>query len=210
MIVTKVGMNTMMGAMAAEMNEEKIDSPMTVKLTKLAEIISKVGYSVAALILVILSIKHIVTLGGVGAFFAQGWATCLSDVLNIVTMAVVIIVMAVPEGLPLMISLVLNQNTSKLLKANVLVKDAKGIETAGSLNILFSDKTGTITGGKLEVVAVSNGVEEAGEDILNTIKRTIAYSTASSFDIEGNVIGGNVTDVALTKFIGQAFMEVLQ
>ena len=54
---------------------------------------------------------------------------------------------------------------------------------------------------------MSNGVEEAGEDILDTIKRTIAYSTASSFDIEGNVIGGNVTDVALTKFIGQAFME---
>lgn len=67
-------------------------------------------------------------------------------------MAIVIIVCAVPEGLPLMISLVLMQNTSKMLDHNVLVRKAEGIETAGSLNILFSDKTGTITKGMLEVV----------------------------------------------------------
>ena len=76
----------------------------------------------------------------------------MQDLIDAVSLAVVIIVCAVPEGLPLMISLVLMQNTSKMLDHNVLVRKAEGIETAGSLNILFSDKTGTITKGELEVV----------------------------------------------------------
>ena len=67
-----------------------------------------------------------------------------------VSLAIVIIVCAVPEGLPLMISLVLMQNTSKMLDHNVLVRKAEGIETAGSLNILFSDKTGFIVRQQIE------------------------------------------------------------
>ena len=72
-------------------------------------------------------------------------------------LAVIIIVMAVPEGLPLMIAIVSAQNMGKMLKDNVLVRKISGIETAGSLNILFSDKTGTITKGILEVVTFING-----------------------------------------------------
>ena len=90
--------------------------------------------------------------GGIQAYFAMGVEKVVEDLINAVSLAVVIIVCAVPEGLPLMISLVLMQNTSKMLDHNVLVRKAEGIETAGSLNILFSDKTGTITKGELEVV----------------------------------------------------------
>jgi P-type cation-transporting ATPase len=85
--------------------------------------------------------------GGLQDYVMLGWSQVLVDFIQAVSLAILIIVCAVPEGLPLMISLVLMQNTSRMLARGVLVRRAVGIETAGSLNILFSDKTGTITGG---------------------------------------------------------------
>ena len=90
--------------------------------------------------------------GGIEAYVLLGWGQVLVDVIEAVSLAILIIVCAVPEGLPLMISIVLMQNTSRMLSRGVLVRRAVGIETAGALNILFSDKTGTITGGRLSVV----------------------------------------------------------
>ena len=78
-------------------------------------------------------------------------------ILYALTLAVTIIVVAVPEGLPMMITLVLSSNMKKMLKNNVLVRKLVGIETAGNLNILFTDKTGTLTKGKLEVIELING-----------------------------------------------------
>ena len=128
-----------------------------------------------------------------------------------VSLAVVIIVCAVPEGLPLMISLVLMQNTSKMLDHNVLVRKAEGIETAGSLNILFSDKTGTITKGRLEVVdfftadGTSIPIPELGShtEIKKMLDLAIGKNTQSLFDASHQVIGGNATDQALMKFMGE-------
>ena len=88
-------------------------------------------------------VYFIVKAGGIQPYFAIGAGEVVKDIIEAVSLAVVIIVCAVPEGLPLMISLVLMQNTSKMLSHNVLVRKAEGIETAGSLNILFSDKTYT-------------------------------------------------------------------
>ena len=109
--------------------------------------------------------------------------------------AIVIIVCAVPEGLPLMISLVLMQNTSKMLDHNVLVRKAEGIETAGSLNILFSDKTGTITKGTLEVVdfftADGNSIPfyelEQHEEVKGCLDLAIGKNTQSMFDASHKV-----------------------
>lgn len=81
----------------------------------------------------------------------------MHDIIQSIILGVVIIVMSVPEGLPLMIALVSALNMNKMLKDNVLVRKISGIETAGSLNILFSDKTGTITKGQLEVVNFIDG-----------------------------------------------------
>lgn len=145
--VRKVGLKTMMGKMAEEMQEEEPDSPLKVKLSKLAKQISTFGYIGAVVIAVLYVIFFIVNAGGISEYLASGWSQILQDVVRAVSLAIVIIVCAVPEGLPLMISLVLMQNTSKMLDHNVLVRKAEGIETAGSLNILFSDKTGTITKG---------------------------------------------------------------
>ena len=77
-------------------------------------------------------------------------------ILNALTLSVTIIVVAVPEGLPMMITLVLSSNMKRMLKNNVMVRKMMGIETAGSINILFTDKTGTQTKGKLEVTSITS------------------------------------------------------
>ena len=150
--VRKVGLKTMMGKMAEEMQEDEPDSPLKVKLGILAKQISTFGY-IGAIVIALLYLGYFITKEqGFAGFFALGAQAVIQRIVSAVSLAVVIIVCAVPEGLPLMISLVLMQNTSKMLDHNVLVRKAEGIETAGSLNILFSDKTGTITKGMLEVV----------------------------------------------------------
>lgn len=218
MDVRKVGLQTMMGKMAEEMQEDEPDSPLKVKLSILAKQISTFGYIGAIVIAVLYFVYFIVNAGGIPEYFALGTTHVIQDVVEAVSLAVVIIVCAVPEGLPLMISLVLMQNTSKMLDHNVLVRKAEGIETAGSLNILFSDKTGTITKGMLEVVdfftadgksiplAELNGHTEIKE----LVDRAIGKNTQSLFDAEHRVIGGNATDQALMKFIGEETFRKMQ
>ncbi|HIU02841.1 MAG TPA: calcium-translocating P-type ATPase, PMCA-type [Candidatus Onthocola gallistercoris] len=209
--VRAVGLKTMMGRMAEEMQEDEPDSPLKVKLAKLAGQISKFGYIGAIVIAVLYFAYFIISAGGVDVYFSQGATQILTDIVEAVSLAVVIIVCAVPEGLPLMISLVLMQNTSKMLDHNVLVRKAEGIETAGSLNILFSDKTGTITKGQLEVVEffTADGTVipldemNAHGQVKELVDLSIGKNTQSMFDAEHRVIGGNATDQALMKFIGE-------
>ncbi len=216
--VRKVGLKTMMGKMAEEMQENEPDSPLKVKLAKLAKQISTFGYIGAIVIAVLYFAYFIVSAGGISAYFASGIEVIIKDIVNAVSLAVVIIVCAVPEGLPLMISLVLMQNTSKMLDHNVLVRKAEGIETAGSLNILFSDKTGTITKGMLEVVDffTADGTSipiselESHQNVKELLNLAIGKNTQSMFDGEHRVIGGNATDQALMKFIGEETFRTLE
>ena len=215
--VRRVGLKTIMGKMAEEMQEDEPDSPLKVKLAKLAGQISTFGYIGAVVIAVLYMIFFVVDAGGISEYFMNDWSDILQNVIQAVTLAIVIIVCAVPEGLPLMISLVLMQNTSKMLDHNVLVRKAEGIETAGSLNILFSDKTGTITKGMLEVVEffTAQGETIPMDQLKNTGKIkslldvAIGRNTASMFDGEHRVIGGNATDQALMKFIGEDTFNML-
>ncbi len=215
--VRKVGLKTMMGKMAEEMQEDEPDSPLKVKLAKLAKQISTFGYIGAIVIAVLYLAYFIMQAGGFSEFFALGAKEVIQEIVSAVTLAIVIIVCAVPEGLPLMISLVLMQNTSKMLDHNVLVRKAEGIETAGSLNILFSDKTGTITKGSLEVVdfftADGNSIDipnlSKHSGIKGNLDLAIGKNTQSLFDAEHRVIGGNATDQALMKFIGETTFNTL-
>ena len=224
--VRKVGLKTMMGKMAEEMQEEEPDSPLKVKLAKLAGQISTFGY-IGAAVITLLYIAYFIffapvvdstgaELGsGPSVFFHTTDNYLIGDIIqkfvDAVSLAVVIIVCAVPEGLPLMISLVLMQNTSKMLDHNVLVRKAEGIETAGSLNILFSDKTGTITKGKLEVVDFFTADGKSipldnlskHSKVKGLVDIAIGKNTQSLFDDQHKVIGGNATDQALMKFIGE-------
>ena len=216
--VRKVGLKTMMGKMAEEMQEDEPDSPLKVKLAKLAKQISTFGYIGAVLIAVLYLVYFVIQAGGVSQYFAMGIEPVVKDVVRALSLAIVIIVCAVPEGLPLMISLVLMQNTSKMLDHNVLVRKAEGIETAGSLNILFSDKTGTITKGMLEVVDFFTG-DGNSIDIAQLSKHSkvkglvdlaIGKNTQSMFDASHKVIGGNATDQALMKFLGEETFKTLE
>ena len=216
--VRQVGLKTMMGKMAEEMNEEEPDSPLKVKLAKLANQISIFGYVSAIIIAVVYIIYFIIKAGGPADFFSQNISDIIKKIVDGVSIAILIVVCAVPEGLPLMISLVLMQNTSKMLDHNVLVRKAVGIETAGSLNVLFSDKTGTITKGKLEVVefftadgnVIPNDQLANHKQVKTLLDISIGKNTQSLFDGNHNVIGGNFTDQALMHFIGEADFNALK
>ena len=206
MEVKKVGMKTMMGSMAEDMADDDVDSPLKVKLTALAGTISKFGYIGATVIAIALMGQKIMVAGGFSQYFQIGFIPVVQDILNVVMVAVAIIVMAVPEGLPLMIAIVLMRNTSKMLENNVLVRKPIGIETAGSLNVLFSDKTGTITKGQLEVVEFFDGnlkdSYKDGSSVKDIMKLCIGKNTGAMFDENGKVVGGNATDKALLQFLG--------
>ena len=217
MKVAKVGTQTMMGKMAEEMQEDEPDSPLKVKLSKLANQISVFGYVSAVVIVILYMAYFILTAGGLDAYMAMGWESILMNVIEAVSLAILIVVCAVPEGLPLMISLVLMQNTSRMLDHNVLVRKAIGIETAGSLNILFSDKTGTITKGSLEVVefftadgqVIPLSELSSHAQVKNLVDIAIGKNTASLFDSGHQVIGGNATDQALMRFLGEnAYLDL--
>lgn len=216
--VQKVGMETMMGKMAKDMHDDEVESPLQVKLSKLAHQISTFGYIGAIVIAIAYFVHFVIVAGWLNAYLAIGGVEIFKDVIEALTLAIVIVVCAVPEGLPLMISLVLMVNTGTMLKHNVLVRKPIGIETAGSLNILFSDKTGTITKGKLEVVEFFKGngnsikLTELPKDtvIKGYVDLAIGKNTTAMFDDEHKVIGGNATDHALMTFIGEKTFNLLK
>ena len=216
--VCRVGTATMMGQMASEMQAREPASPLQVKLAKLADQISAFGYISGIVIVALYMMFFTLRAGGIEAYVLLGWGQVLVDVIEAVSLAILIIVCAVPEGLPLMISIVLMQNTSRMLSRGVLVRRAVGIETAGALNILFSDKTGTITGGRLSVVEffTADGTVYgpdllAGETVLAAqLRRAIGRNTASMYDESGAVVGGNPTDQAVMYALGEKNCRALQ
>ncbi len=217
MQVTVVGDKSVYGKIASELQtDDDRETPLKVKLGKLADGISKFGYIGGIAIAVAMLFKTIFMDTGFdpAAFFmADGvfqWLPLVEALINAVMLAVIIIVMAVPEGLPLMIAIVSAQNMGKMLKDNVLVRKVAGIETAGSLNILFSDKTGTITKGKLEAVSFITGdvqefrsINELGSGLHDMLSLSIQHNTLSMVSGEGSgrrVIGGNATERAILGF----------
>lgn len=207
MLIKTVGMKSVYGEMAKEMQADEVDSPLTVKLSALAEGIGKFGKIGAVVIALAFMTSKIFIEGTPGTYFAD-WANVANDLVSAIILAVIIVVMAVPEGLPLMVAMVLAQNMKKMLKDNVLVRKQLGIETAGSLNILFSDKTGTITKGQLEVVTFSNGnldtfskYSEIPTNLRSLVNVAISKNTGAMFSEEGKVVGGNATDRAVLSFV---------
>lgn len=211
--VEKVGNQTYYGRMALELGEGSGSSPLKERLNSLAMILSRIGYVAAGLVSISYLFNKIVIANGFD--MAKIWAT-ISDVsllfayiLHALTLSVTIIVVSVPEGLPMMVTLVLSSNMKRMLKDNVLVRKLVGIETAGSLNILFTDKTGTLTKGKLEVVRcmLGNGKEfggigEVGKRYRDVLVKSLIYNNESSWDSESNqIIGGNITDKAVLDFV---------
>ncbi|MDE5540082.1 MAG: HAD-IC family P-type ATPase, partial [Bacilli bacterium] len=128
------------------------------------------------------------------------------------TLSVTIIVVAVPEGLPMMITLVLSSNMKKMLKNNVLVRRLTGIETAGNINVLLTDKTGTLTKGKLEVSEIITGDNihyrtlnemKSSHSYYEQVYKALYYNNEATFDDTGKPVGGNQTDKACLSFLKQ-------
>ena len=193
MLVDKVGDNTLIGSLAREIQSESPISPLKVRLTHLAKIISIFGY--------------------IGAFLAgtiyllSTHNYSVSNILYALTLGVTVIVVAVPEGLPMMITLVLSSNMKKMLKSNILVRKLVGIETAGNINVLLTDKTGTLTEGILNVVDYISPSLKSNKSIMNLsnklreeVNDNLYYNNSSFYDNNKNVVGGNATDQALLKF----------
>ena len=216
MQAVKIGDNSVYGQLTQELKDDGRDSPLKLKLKGLAEQISKFGYAGGVLIAVAVILHKIYLAGSFAAYFAD-MTTVIADLVQAVILAIIIIVMAVPEGLPLMIAIVSSLNMRKMLHDHVLVRKLVGIETAGSLNLLFTDKTGTITKGMLEVVEFfmpnGNTIPMNELSLHSKIKAlldiSIGKNTASMFDANHRVIGGNATDQALMKFIGEETYNVL-
>lgn len=214
MLVSRVGNETMYGKLAAEIQESQPDSPLKIRLRNLAKVISRLGYIGAFLVAFsyLFSVIFIENGFDPGKIIStiQNTRVISGHLLYALTLSVTIIVVAVPEGLPMMITLVLSSNMKRMLKDNVLVRKLVGIETAGSINILFTDKTGTLTKGKLEVVGVFNGdlKEYSSEAALkndncfyNILLNSVVNNSSSTLDNStGRAIGGNITDKALLEF----------
>ncbi len=213
--VSKVGENTFYGKIALELQEKASDSPLKIRLRKLAGIISTFGYIGAVLVFISFLFSKIVVENN---FVMESIINTLTNyrlmidyIIYALTLSVTIIIVSVPEGLPMMITLVLSSNMKRMVKDKVLVRRLVGIETAGSINILFTDKTGTLTTGKLKVNKIidSNLKEYYDEEELiknkkyyDLVKLNIINNNMSSYE-NGKIIGGNSTDKCLLEFFEQ-------
>lgn len=219
MCVKKVGDNTFYGEIALELQDKQPDSPLKLRLRDLAQSISKLGYIGAVLVSFSYLFNVVVIDNG---FVLSSIVSTLCNfrvmfghLLYALTLSVTVIVVAVPEGLPMMITLVLSSNMKRMVKNNVMVRKMIGIETAGNINILFTDKTGTLTRGKLEVVGFMGGsLKEYGSEtslvdtkIYDMVKMCSIYNNSSSYSVDG-IIGGNITDRALLGFFSDDFRSV--
>ena len=195
-IITKVGDQTQYGQIAANLVDSGEDTPLKQKLTVLADRISKVGMTSAALIFVIMSavaVFHWTPVWDNGTLAAV--MPMLEGVLQAFVIAVTVVVVAVPEGLPMMVSLSLALNMMKMAKENCLIRKLEASETIGSATVICSDKTGTLTQNKMTVTWTFSPAFIEGGTLPQQIIESISINTNSQLNI------GNPTESALLRFL---------
>ena len=211
MLTLKVGADTFYGKIADELKEKPGESPLRKRLRDLAKLISTFGYVGAFLASTSYLFSVIVVDNGFSLDriidTVSNFRLMIDYIIYAMTLAVTIIIVSVPEGLPMMITLVLSSNMRRMLKNNVLVRKMVGIETAGNINILFSDKTGTITTGKLVCNKIIDGSlneykkesDLKDDNYFKILKTSMVVNNQSMYDND-KVIAGNSTDRALLSF----------
>jgi len=209
--VLRVGEATYYGAVAKDVQAQTRESPLKLRLGRLAGQISRIGYLMAAFV----ALAHVFCALVVDAGFSAPLIAqrvrdipfLFSTLLHALTLMITVIVVAVPEGLPMMITVVLSANMKRMMRDGVLVKKPVGIETAGSLNILFTDKTGTLTSGKMSCTRIvtaagvfrsATALRKAGQ-IYDALCLSAQYNTDCIVS-GAEVIGGNGTDRAISAF----------
>ena len=214
MEVAKVGDATFLGGISREIQLETRESPLRVRLTRLAKQITVLGYTAAVLVGLVYLVNAFVLDSGLRSdVILMKLATpeyVLSNLFRAFTLGLTVVVMAVPEGLPMMVAVVLSANIRKMMRDQVLVRKAVGIEAAGSMNVLFTDKTGTLTEGKLRVTGLLTGdcrnlPPDASAGEVYRLFALSAFCNTSAERGEENgkpaAVGGNTTDRALLSAV---------
>ena len=206
-IVTRVGDSTEIGKVATEATEAtQTKTPLNLQLDKLAKLISKVGTGVSIAAFVIFLGHDILTNS---LWHTTNYLSMLQVVLNYFMMAVTLIVMAVPEGLPMAVTLALALNMRRMLKFNNLVRKLHASETMGAVTVICTDKTGTLTQNRMTVhdIQLVEGdhlvkAEEATTATKARFSEAVAANTTAELD-ENNAPIGNPTEGALLMWLQQ-------
>ena len=201
--VVKVGDQTEIGKTTRQASEETdVRTPLEEKLDELAGKINIAAFTVASLMFIILNLVHWNWAFGTHEF-TWTWQTALQEV-QFLMGAVVVIIVAVPEGLPLSVTLALAFSMKTMAKENNLIKKMHACETIGAVNVIFSDKTGTLTQNSMTVV--DKDVDSESIDLLDVIG---ALNSTADWT-EGNKVLGNPTEGAILKSIGQSMTYKLR
>ena len=202
MEVVRVGKESFLGGISTEIQNETRQSPLKLRLGKLARQISIFGYVAAFLC----AVAYLVSALLIDPPDAISTRFVLMELLHAFTLGLTVVVMAVPEGLPMMIAVVLSSNIKRMVRDQVLVRKPVGIEAAGSMNILFTDKTGTLTEGKMRVggIMLGDGSRVTVKTLVKDYPKIAElYGLFAKFGesaiSNGHAIGGNATERALAE-----------
>lgn len=215
MIVTDVGVNTVNGDTLVKM--QTLEPPKTaldIALDHLCDFISKWGTIAAVLAFVIMTITGILNAGSLSQYFSGNILENIQKVAQNISNALTIIVAAVPEGLPLIVKLVTKQNVSTMEKFNILAKNTGKIPELAYVNLICTDKTGTLTTGEMTSTVMING---NCQDIFNKesslnelIDLNICMNNSAVFDSNGNITGGNSIDRAVLNMLSPEDAQKIQ
>lgn len=204
MIVTDVGVNTVNGDTMVKM--QTLEAPKTaldIALDNLSEFISKWGTIAAILTFIILTVSGIVEVG-FNTYFADSVFNIIQKFAQNFSVALTIIVAAVPEGLPLIVKLVTKQNVKTMERFNILAKNPNKIPELAYVDIICTDKTGTLTTGIMSPKTIINGEGNSvnkESTLWYVIKKNILLNNSATFDSEGNITGGNSIDRAVLSLV---------
>ena len=204
MIVTDVGVNTVNGDTLVKM--QTLEAPKTaldIALDNLSDFISKWGTIAAVITFAVLTISGIVQVG-FGEYFNGGVLNIIQKIAQNFSVALTIIVAAVPEGLPLIVKLVTKQNVKTMEKFNILAKNPGKIPELAYVDIICTDKTGTLTTGIMTPKKIIDGFgNDVNKDsvLWNNIKANISLNNSATFDSENNITGGNSIDRAVLSLV---------
>lgn len=204
MIVANVGVNTVNGDTLIKM--QTLEAPKTaldIALDNLSDFISKWGTIAAVITFAVLTISGIVQVG-FGEYFSGGVLNIIQKIAQNFSVALTIIVAAVPEGLPLIVKLVTKQNVKTMEKFNILAKNPGKIPELAYVDIICTDKTGTLTTGIMTPKKIIDGFgNDVNKDsvLWNNIKANISLNNSATFDSKNNITGGNSIDRAVLSLV---------
>lgn len=221
MKVLRVGDATEIGKVARQSTEQTTEpTPLNIQLTKLANLIGKIGFTVAGLAFLIFFIKDVVLYFDFGALNGwHDWLPVLERTLKYFMMAVTLIVVAVPEGLPMSVTLSLALNMRRMLATNNLVRKMHACETMGAITVICTDKTGTLTQNLMQVhepnfYGLKDGGKLADDDISRLIAEGISANSTAFLEETGEGEKpkgvGNPTEVALLLWLNSQKRSYLE